>query len=113
MVKNRPPVADYGMAIQQLMELNRLVEEDGARLAVTLFRKRSNREWNYFVSKVFESLKDTSVPVRDLGIALLENHSFGELTVHPIDLHPNEVAHRLAADEILAFLVAEELLPSR
>jgi hypothetical protein len=108
---SRPPVADYGPAIQYVIELNQLVEKDGARLAVILFRKRSSPEWDYFVSKVLEGLEDTSIPVRDLGIAL-ENHDFKDLIVHPIDVHPNEVAHRLAAEDVLAFLVSEDLVPS-
>jgi hypothetical protein len=40
----------------------------------------------------------------DLGKALPESYRKEELIVHQIDEHPNEIAHRAVAQELLQFL---------
>jgi hypothetical protein len=59
-----------------------------------------------------EGVRGAGIPVHDLGPALLELRRPEELTVHPTDAHPNEIAHRLAAEEIERFLETERLLLS-
>ena len=54
--------------------------------------------------QITEGLKDTAIPVWDLGETLLKNHSEQDLTVHEIDKHPNEIAHKIAAEATLVSL---------
>ncbi len=69
------------------------------------------KSWMAFINRVSIGLKDTNIPVLDLGKALFENHSEQDLLVHKvIDGHPNEIAHGIAAREIMDFLKREGLL---
>jgi len=76
----------------------------GARLAVVLFRNTQDQAWTSLVSQITDGLKDAAIPVLDLGKVLLENQPEQDLTVHENDKHPNEIAHKIAAEAILVSL---------
>ena len=70
-----------------------------------------HKEWMALISTITEGLEGTDVPTLDLGEALYKNHSEEELHVHKfIDHHPNEIAHAIAAREILDLLKREKLI---
>jgi hypothetical protein len=98
------------------------VRAHGAQLAVILFRNRFEEEeyvdhadspvWDRLTKTVRDGLHATDIPLLDLGPILLKAHPHDDLTVHPIDGHPNEIAHRTAAFAIRDFLRHKRLLPS-
>jgi hypothetical protein len=101
---------DYSTSVRELLRLHQSCRERGARLAVAIFRQSSWEPWLQLVDAVTEGVRGTGIPVLDLGPALLAVPE--ELTVHPADGHPNEIAHRLAAEEIERFLQVEGMIPS-
>jgi hypothetical protein len=103
---------DYSSSVRELLRLDESCRKRGAQLAVVIFRHASWEPWPRLVRDVTEGLRGTDIPVLDLGPALLEHHRPEDLTVHPTDGHPNEIAHRLAAEEIEKFLRAQGLLPA-
>jgi hypothetical protein len=58
-------------------------------------------------------LKDTDIPVLSLGEALFAKHTMKQLMVHESDGHPNEIAHGIAAKEIMDLLDRERMLDYR
>jgi hypothetical protein len=66
--------------------------------------------WNRLTDTVTKGLRDTGIPILDLGHALFEKHDYEDLDVHPLDGHPNEIAHAIAAREIRDFLQKNGLL---
>jgi len=53
---------------------------------------------------------DNNVPVLDLR-EVYHDYSGPELWVHPTDQHPNELAHRLAAEALAEFILARRCIP--
>jgi hypothetical protein len=98
----------------EILKLARATLEHGARLGVVTLRNQPlerSREWMGLLDALPAKLEPPGVPFRDLGIDLLAGHEPAELQVlADLDPHPNEMAHRLAAEEILDFLLVEGLL---
>ncbi len=103
---------DYASCVRELLRLNEACRQRGAKLAVVIFRQNSSEPWLRLTEVVNEGVQGTAIPVLDLGPTLLSDHKFEELVVHAVDHHPNEVAHRLAAEEIERFLRFHGLVPS-
>jgi lysophospholipase L1-like esterase len=101
---------DYTRSMDELLRLDALVRQQGARLVVAPFRNEESAPWDGLLQALAATLRGTDIPYHDLGPALLRDPG-RDLKVHPIDGHPNEVAHRLAAEELLQFLQAQHLLP--
>jgi hypothetical protein len=101
----------FSSIVRELLRLNESCRQRGARLAVVTFRQANSEPWLELVDLVNEAVQGTDIPVLDLGPTLLRDRSPEELVVHPIDGHPNEIAHRLAAEEMEKFLRAQGLLP--
>ena len=98
------------------LELGRLdaaVRANGARLAIVLFRNDSDPGWASLSATVSSVLGVEGVPILDLGETLLAAAASQDLRVHESDPHPNEIAHRLAAEEIAVFLRRNDLVPAR
>lgn len=110
--RHRKPNPDFSGSVEELLRLNKLVQANGARLAVAIFRNDKGGWWEDLVTTVSSGLEHASIPVADLGIALLADHSAEDLRMGADDWHPNEVAHRLAAQELQRFLERHELLRS-
>jgi hypothetical protein len=104
---------DYARSIDELLELNDITKKRGQKMAVVIFRHSDSfPPWNKLVADVTEGLEGTGVPLLDLGKTLLGGEfTERELKVHEVDGHPNEIAHRLAAEEIDRFLQGAGLLP--
>lgn len=104
------PHQDYSRCIPELIRLRDLCAEDRAKLFVFSFRNGESEEWQRMSQVISAALAKIGVPFCDLGETLLRRHLSPELTVHPIDGHPNELAHRLAAEETKRFLCENGLL---
>jgi hypothetical protein len=92
---------EYSGAVEELAKLNDACRVRGARLAVVIFRNvDASPHWRDLVTAVSGKLQPLDIPVLDLGLAILKEHQASDLSVHPLDENPNEVAHRVAADEI-------------
>ncbi len=102
---------DYSSSVRELLRLNESCRQRGAKLAVVIFRQGSWQPWLRLVDVVNEGVRGTGIPVLDLGPTFVRNRA-EELIVHRIDDHPNEVAYRLAAEEIERFLRFHGLVPS-
>ena len=92
--------------------LDQAARQSGARLVVVIFRfYRNAEEWLQLVSEVTQGLEGTGIPVLDLGPALLANHHSKEFWGHAHDGHPNDIAHRIAAEASIAALADLGWLP--
>lgn len=115
---------DFSNSLQETLQLHRDVQKQGSALAVVFFRNNSTYthwyvkqvmhwSWEHLVDTITHGLEKTDIPILDLGEALFRNHSDKELFVHErLDWHPNEIAHGIAAEEILHFLKTSDLLES-
>jgi hypothetical protein len=90
-----------------IRDMNRRSNRQGARFVVAIWPLFVGLEGPYPFSAAHETIGDfclgAGIPVLDL-LQVFREHRSSELWVHPVDRHPNEVAHRMAA-EALAPLV--------
>ena len=95
-----------------LADLNGQIEDDGGRLAIMLF-PLLYRFNDYPFQEIHDQIaifcEREEVPLLDLLPAYSE-YEAEELWVHPVDHHPNEIGHEIAARKLLAFLNREDLL---
>lgn len=106
----KPAPTDYGSIIAGVKQIDGDVRAHGARLAVVLFQHREGADWASLDSAVTKGLRGSNIPLLNLGRPLL---SFGEekLLVHSVhDHHPNELAHRIAAEALRKFLADQGML---
>lgn len=101
---------DYSASGAELVQLVESARAGHARLGVVVFRTSVARPWDDLIAAVSSDLVRRNVPVLDLGESLLRDQTPGLLAVHPADQRPNEIAHRIAAEEISRFLVESGLL---
>jgi hypothetical protein len=98
---------------RMMADFNREVTAGGARLVVILFPMLYSFG-NYPLAGVHRKMGDfcnrESIPMLDLLPAFSEREA-KDLWVHPMDHHPNEVAHRIAAEQIRRFLVEQKMTP--
>lgn len=109
-LRDRRSPADLSKNINELITLNNLCRHRDAKFGVVVFRSARYKMYDQLLNAVTEGTKGTGIPVLDLGPALLNGRSEKDLMVHEYDAHPNEIAHAIAADEILRFLIAQNLL---
>jgi hypothetical protein len=102
-VRHQAPKPDFRVVVAELLKLNDLVNRDGGRLAAIAFRHEGSDVFADLVRTVQAGLAPTSIPFLDLGPVLLK-YPDSQLIVHPVDRHPNEFAHGIAAKEIFGFL---------
>lgn len=95
--------ADY------LREMNRRVRASGGRLLVASWPLLVNLEgedpFAGVASKVARACAAAGIPRHDLRPALAGRPT-SSLWVHPLDMHPNEIAHRLAAESLAPVVAA-------
>ena len=106
----KPSVPDLSGLIEEVRRLDAETRAKGARLVVLRFQHLRSPAWSSLDSAFKVATNQTNVPILDLGPVLL---AFGEkdLLVHPaLDPHPNELAHRVAAEAIRKFLSDNGLL---
>jgi hypothetical protein len=105
---------DFTGAVWEVQALEEACRERGAKLVVIVFRNSdSDPRWFSLLSALKAGLPEGGPPVLDLGAALLAGRTESELHVHATDSHPNDVAHGIAADEILRFLRGHGLVPAK
>jgi len=93
-----------------LEDIDATVSVQGGRLVVALFPLLYDFE-NYPFSEIHKKIEMFCM---EKGILLLDllpafsTRRAEDLWAHPTDHHPNETGHKIAADEILKFLLKEE-----
>ena len=90
---------DYSASMGELRQLIAAVRARGARLAVAAFSGPPTLR-----EGIMSVLRGTDVPFLELDVEGPDRH------VHPLDNHPNDVAHALAAEKIEAFLARHVLV---
>ena len=101
-LRDKPPV-DFSPNLQELLKLGAQVRRDGGRLLVVSFRNNPLNlgNWDLMARTISAGLLGTDIAWLDLGEALLKGRDWHDLLVYPNgDWHPNEIAHRLAAEQI-------------
>lgn len=107
-----PHDEDYERGREQLARLCDYCQQRGIRLVGLLLRAGGwGADWQRLRDRLCGVLDDRKVPWLDVGPPLLARHPPEDLMVHPRDGHPNEVAHRLAAEQMAEFLHTHQLLP--
>jgi lysophospholipase L1-like esterase len=96
-----------------LSRSQQVAAEIGAGYAVALFpflyRLDAGHPFRPLHQMVGEACEELGIPFLDL-LPAFEGRSYTELWVHPSDQHPNEEAHRIAAEAIARFVLAADLL---
>ena len=94
---------------EYLREMRRRLDERGARLLIAPWPLLVGLEQGYPFAPVHDTIHRfclvESIPHHDLLKALAGRRS-ADLWVHPVDRHPNEVAHRLAAEALVPRVLA-------
>jgi hypothetical protein len=112
---------DFSNSLRELLRLHRLTEEQGTGLLVILFRFFPQGDDQELVDAVRPVVEESGIPWVDLADVLLAEHPLKDLVVYSefegdpgvLDGHPNEIAHRIIAEEIRNFLAREKLIESR
>lgn len=108
-----PNADSYRRCQGEVVKLARLCRDDDAALVVMLFRMAEKAfGWAKIQDMLESSLREFAVPVLDVGVALERNGQSRDFWVHETDMHPNELAHRLAAEELHRLLAERQLLPA-
>ncbi len=114
------PAPDFSASLQEVLQLRHELERENSRLAIMFFRDLPSaanatelgKIWTDLISTVTQGVEKKDIPVLDLQKSLIKQHSHEDSVVDkPLDLHPNEIAHGIAARELAAFLKQEKLLP--
>ena len=88
-----------------LREMNRRTREKGGRFLIASWPLLVGLEGRYPFAEVSATIArfclSAGIPRHDL-LAALYGRPAESLWVHPVDHHPNEIAHRLAAESLVA-----------
>ncbi len=88
-----------------LREMNERAQARGGRFLIASWPLLVGLEGRYPFADVSEAVArfclSAGIPRHDL-LGALYGHSDDSLWVHPVDHHPNEIAHRLAAESLVA-----------
>lgn len=102
------PARDYSRIPVELLRLDASVRADGAWVFPFLFRNiagpHSTPVWEAVRGAAEPAVRQMGLPFVDLGKVLLDGETEEDLFVHQLDLHPNELAHRRAAAELVRVL---------
>src|SRR5262245_37399267 len=97
-----------------LREMNRRLQERGARLVLVSWPLLVALDGAYPFTPIHDEIRrfclQAGIPHHDL-LPLFKGRRSETLWVHPVDRHPNEIANKLAADDLLP--VVRKLLPDR
>ena len=90
-----------------------IAERIGTRYAVVLFPFMYHLDESYPFRELHEMVRTASaeanIRFHDL-LPAFEGHPYADLWVHPSDQHPNDEGHRIAAEAIAQFVLADGLL---
>lgn len=97
-----------------LTSIRDLCQQNDCKLAVAIFPFFVNLNGDYPFQPIHNHVRnfceEAGIPVLDLRETFREFEG-PELWVHPTDQHPNEQAHKIAAEAISQFLVKNALVP--
>ena len=95
-----------------LREMNRRLQERGARLLIAPWPLFVGLERAYPFDPIHDEVArfclQAGIPHHDL-LPLFRGRPSASFWVHPVDRHPNEIAQRMAAEDLLP--VVRKLLP--
>jgi hypothetical protein len=99
-----------------LLEMNRQMQVRGGRFLVALWPLLVGLESRYPFADVEATIEgfclEAGIPFHRLRPAF-DGRLTESLWVHPVDRHPNELAHRLAAESLARLLLREKPTPTR
>lgn len=103
---------DFRNCLPEIMRIKRNCEDVGAELIVVVFRHEKNEKWQALADTMAEGLANTDIYYIDMGPKLLvsDEPMYG---YKGIEHHPNEIAHRLTAEEIVALIRQKGLVKSK
>ena len=105
---------EKGQEFAAMLEPTGLAKERGFKLAVVIFPEFRQLEGGYPFEKIHALVRRTcdgfGIPVLDL-LDTYRGDDTAALWVHRIDHHPDEIAHRMAAEAIEKFLLERNLVP--
>ncbi len=99
---------NWKMCRETLRGLRKVAEEDGFRLIVVVFPILYQLDENYPFEDLHAKFAKTCRDLRIEHLDLLRDYRgrpAESLWVHPTDQHPNEIAHRLAAEALARHLL--------
>ena len=102
--RGRWPGSAPDSAVAEVARLRESVAVDGAELGAVLFSRPPDRERERWVQRAEAAAARLDLPLLDLTHVLAQHDWSTELSVHPLDDHPNQTAHALAAEATLDWL---------
>jgi hypothetical protein len=103
-----PTRVDWTVCKQALAHAADLSRQHGFKLGVVIFPELYHLDARHPFSDVYARVERTctelGIPTLNLFATTFRGHNPRELWVHPTDHHPNEIAHRMAAEAIADFL---------
>ena len=111
--EGRKPPPDFSGSLKEVLALRELCARNNAKLAVFVFRNHPLEfGWRDLVGTISRGLAGSGVPFLDTGERFLAGRNWQDLVVHAGgDLHPNEVGHRDAAEQVAALLKTNGIVP--
>jgi lysophospholipase L1-like esterase len=97
------------LGFEKILELKRAVERDGAKFQLVIFPELirfDHYPYASLIARLLDFCREHGIPVVNL-LPALSKHRDSDLWVHETDHHPNELAHRIAAEEIARVLALE------
>lgn len=95
-----------GDKFRLLKGLDRKIQSDGGKLVIVLFpllHEFDDYPFQEIHDKIHGCCRENDILLLDL-LPAFRQHTAESLWVHPTDYHPNEIAHHIAAEEVLSFL---------
>lgn len=99
----------FARPCEEALALNEELKKDKSRFAIVLYITGETDEWKRLESQVTAGLAGSGIPMINVWDKLSKER---DIFVHAIDLHPNDVAHRVSAEAVGRFLRAEKLVPA-
>jgi hypothetical protein len=103
-----PNRAGWERTQQYLRDMNRRTRAEGGRFLVATWPLLVGLDRYPFADvhdKVARFCLEAGIPQQDL-LPVLRARPTESLWVHPVDMHPNEIAHRLAAESLAGPILA-------
>lgn len=103
----------FRKALQQISEAANNSQKKLVAVVFPLFGLPLDENYPFYAihEKVAGALNELQIPFRDIS-DIYKGIPLERLQVMPgVDRHPNEIAHRMAAEEIYTWLVSQKLLP--
>lgn len=100
------------MRFKELRELNQEITSHNQKLVIMLFPLFYNLN-HYPFSEIHQKMEDFCKEEKIAFLDLLPHYTqfkTKDLWVHPVDHHPNDIAHKIAAEQLYTFLTNKKLI---